>query len=81
MQFPEFLAFRARSRARSDRPEHVADMVSLDDLVPSATPEERIDAAYTEITDDLRAAFLKRVITGTPQFFEKIVVDLLTSMG
>jgi restriction system protein len=81
MQFPEFLAFRKRSRSRTDRPEHVADVYALDDLVPSATPEERIEAAYGEITNELRAALLDRVTKGTPLFFEKVVVDLLTSMG
>ena len=81
MQFPEFLAFRERSRARSERPGRTVDVYSLDDLAPSATPEERIEAAYSEITNELRAALLNRVIKGTPQFFEKVVVDLLTSMG
>jgi restriction system protein len=81
MEFPEFLEFRARSRSRSDAPGRTADVYSIDDLVPSATPEERIDLAYTEITNKLRAAILDHVIKGTPQFFEKVVVDLLTSMG
>lgn len=81
MRFPEFVAFRARSRSRSDRPERTAEVYALDDLAPSATPEERIDLAYTEITNELRAAILDRVIKGTPEFFEKVVVDLLTSMG
>ena len=81
MRFPEFLAFRERSRSRSDRPERIADVYSLDDLAPSATPEERIEAAYGEITNELRAALLDRVVKGTPLFFEKVVVDLLTSMG
>src|ERR687891_829785 len=58
MQFPEFLAFRERSRSRSDKPERVADVYSLDELAPSATPEERIDAAHVEITNELRAALL-----------------------
>jgi restriction system protein len=81
MQFPEFLEFRARSRTRSDGPGPAADVYSIDELAPSATPEERIDLAYAEIVNELRAAILDRVIKGTPQFFEKVVVDLLTSMG
>lgn len=81
MHFPEFMAFRARSRSRFDRPERLADVSSFEDLAPSTTPEERIDAAYTEIINELRAALLDRVIKGTPKFFEKVVVDLLTSMG
>jgi restriction system protein len=56
-------------------------MLSTEDVVPSATPEERIEAAYTEITNELRAALLERISKGTPRFFEKLVVDLLTGMG
>jgi restriction system protein len=81
VQFPEFLAFRERSRTRSDTPQRTLDVYSLDDLAPSATPEERIEAAHGEITNELRAALLDRVMRGTPHFFEKVVVDLLTSMG
>jgi hypothetical protein len=36
--------------------------------VPSATPDERIEAAHTEITDELRSAILDRVASATPQF-------------
>lgn len=82
MQFPEFLEFRARSRSRQGNGmEPISEVLSTEDLVPSATPEERIEAAHTEITNELRAAILGRIASGTPQFFEKVVVDLLTSMG
>jgi restriction system protein len=53
----------------------------LGELAPTDTPEDRIETAYTEITDELRAALLDGVTKGTPTFFEKVVVDLLTSMG
>jgi restriction system protein len=82
MRFPEFLEFRARSRSRQGNGfEPISEVRSTDDLVPSATPEERIETAHTEITNELRAAILERIARGTPQFFEKVVVDLLTSMG
>ena len=83
MQFPEFRGFRERSRSRpgNNGLEPISEVLSPEDLVPSATPEERIEAAYTEITNQLRAAILDRISKGTPRFFEKIVVDLLTGMG
>jgi len=82
MHFPEFLEFRARSRSRQGNgAEPISEVLSTEDLVPSATPEERIEAAHTEITNELRAAILDRITKGTPQFFENVVVDLLTSMG
>lgn len=83
MHFPEFREFRARSRSRPANGglEPISEMLSTEDVVPSATPEERIEAAYTEITNELRAALLERISKGTPRFFEKLVVDLLTGMG
>ncbi len=83
MHFPEFREFWERSRSRRGNGglEPISEVLSTDDLAPSATPEERIEAAYTEITNELRAAILDRITKGTPQFFEKIVVDLLTKMG
>jgi restriction system protein len=83
MHFPEFREFWKRSRSRPGNGglEPIFEVLSTDDLAPSATPEERIEAAYTEITNELRAAILDRIIKGTPPFFEKVVVDLLTKMG
>jgi restriction system protein len=81
MHFPEFLQFRERSRSRSDGAGPAADVIALEEFAPTATPEERLQTAYNEIIDELRAALLDRVTRGTPEFFEKVVVDLLTSMG
>ena len=47
MQFPEFREFRERSRfhPKKDGLEPISEVLSSDDLAPSATPEERIEAA------------------------------------
>jgi restriction system protein len=81
IEFPEFRDFRDRSRSRSDKPNSDVDIFSLEELTPTSTPEERIEIAYSEITNELRATLLDRVTKGSPRFFEKIVVDLLTGMG
>jgi restriction system protein len=82
MQFAEFREFRERSRSRpGNGSERISEVLPLGELVPATTPEDRIETAYTEITNELRAALLDGVTKGTPQFFEKVVVDLLTSMG
>jgi restriction system protein len=82
MQFAEFREFRVRSRSRpGERSLAVAEGLPLSELTPTSTPEDRIEIAYNEITDELRAALLDGVTKGTPRFFEKVVVDLLTSMG
>jgi restriction system protein len=76
-----FLEFRERSRSRGDGAGPVADVIALEEFAPAATPEERLQTAYNEIVNQLRAALLARIVRSTPEFFEKVVVDLLTAMG
>ena len=48
---------------------------------PEITPEERLEGAHEELRDALADDLQKRVRTGTPRFFEHLVVRLLTAMG
>lgn len=50
-------------------------------VASDATPEEQIDAAYAAIQSALKADLLQRVLGQTPAFFERLIVDLLVSMG
>jgi len=45
------------------------------------TPEELIDSAFAEINSALSVDLLNRVLAQSPQFFERLVVELLQSMG
>ncbi len=45
------------------------------------TPEELIEEGYQTIRDSLAAEILTEVKTASPQFFEKLVVELLVKMG
>jgi restriction system protein len=47
----------------------------------SATPEELLEQAYQTIRAGLEAELLTRVKSGSPQFFEQVVVELLVAMG
>ena len=80
IQFPEFKDFRSRRHTTvaddSAAPEGAETAQAL-----KATPEELVDAAYSEITEELRANLLDRIVAGTPAFFEKLIVDLLVAMG
>jgi len=40
-----------------------------------------IEAAYQEITDELRSTLLNRIVAASPTFFERVVLDLLIAMG
>lgn len=73
-QYPEFLEFRSKKKS----PDTPSVTVDSDE---SATPEERIDTAYTEITAALKDELLDKVLEASPTFFEKLIVKLLVSMG
>lgn len=47
----------------------------------SISPNEQIEEIYTEINESLISDLLDIIRTQTPQFFEKLVVDLLIKMG
>lgn len=81
LSFPEFQAFRARSRASQDRSTEAASPDAPVEDESDATPEDRIDAALKEIDVALREALLDRIRAGTPAFFERLVIELLTKMG
>ncbi len=79
-EIPEFLAFYSPAKVRS---EDVipSDQTMVADADPSRTPEEQIVAASTLLDEAVRDALLARILEGTPQFFEKLIVDLLLAMG
>jgi restriction system protein len=79
-QFPEYQAFKAKKIAK------LAAVVGKSDgdaetVDPDITPDEQLDAAYKELRETLADELLHRVRTGTPKFFEHLVVDLLVAMG
>ncbi len=74
-QFPEYIEFRETVRERSE--EEVAEDEDLSGL----TPEEALENAYQRIRSDLSEKLLSHVLSSTPGFFEKLVVELLVKMG
>lgn len=73
-QFPEFLEFRNTSREPTQSPE-------APETTSDQTPEESLEAAYQKVHDDLASEILQMVKDNPPQFFERVVVDLLVRMG
>jgi len=55
-----------------------AEKAAADDLL---TPDEVMRTAHRQVEDALADALLQRVRSGTPAFFEKVVVNLLIAMG
>lgn len=77
-QFSSFQAFRARTGSKT-RQAHEANPDSGADQ--TIDPNERLALAYREIREALAADLLDQVKQATPQFFERLVVDLLVAMG
>jgi restriction system protein len=68
-QYPSFLEFKTR-RGQTEN-------VTADRLPPGVTPEEAIETAYRDLRSALAEDILERVLSCTPQFFERLVVELL----
>ena len=75
-QYPEFLEFKTRSNTESTTTE-------IDTTVPTEerTPREVMEDAYVTIRGGLIGELLEQVMHSSPSFFERLVVDLLVSMG
>jgi restriction system protein len=79
-QFPEFAEFRKGSGAKRPRPGTRTTLPELA-VTDTATPEERIDAAYQELRQALIAEVRDRISTISPSAFEDLVLDVLHAMG
>ena len=75
-QFPEYNAFAA---LRHDAAE--AEPSALEPLSATETPEEILEESYQELRRRLADELLDRIKACDPKFFEKLVVDLLVTMG
>lgn len=75
-QFPEFLAFKSRSRGPTQHTGIESKSPSLDE-----SPEERLESAWEELRAGLAQELLERMKAVSASFFERLVVDLLVKMG
>ena len=77
LQFDGFRTFI--QQRHDDQSTEVAEVVTVAD--PSATPEETLEESYQAIRKKVEADLLDAVKQASPQFFEKLVVELLVKMG
>jgi restriction system protein len=74
-QFPEYIAFRdLRHTSTAEAPDQ-------DSGTEATTPEEGLDSAYQRLRVDLEAELLDQVMSASPAFFERLVIELLVQMG
>jgi restriction system protein len=74
-RFPEFVSFRQLSRRTGE------DEPRSGEETPDATPEELLEQSYEKLREALAAEVLSRVMSASPAFFERLVVELLVRMG
>lgn len=78
-QFPEFIAFKTRTRDEGSESE--GEALTSPTVDTTDTPDERMRKAHAEVTAELREELLERLLTSTPSFFERVIVQLLLRMG
>lgn len=74
-QYPEFIEFHSPKSNSTPEPKTSEDTDVIE------TPEEILQKAYQSIRNDLEAELLDNIKANTPEFFEKLVVDLMVGMG
>jgi len=71
-RYKEFLEFRGKRR-EPKKPDH-------GEAVP-ANPEEALEAAYQELQENLAIELIQTIKDCSPEFFERLVIDVLVKMG
>ncbi len=71
-RFPEFLAFRKPDKKEEDNggQQHVV-----------RTPEEALEAAHQTLKESLAEEIIQVIKQCSPEFFERLVIDVLVKMG
>ena len=75
-QYPEFIEFRT-SKGKAEQ----SSVPVAEEATDAETPEEALEAAHAKIEASLASEVLARVKAGLPDFFERMVVELLLKMG
>lgn len=73
-QFAEYLEFKKQSNSNSD-PQYSAPSTSKE------TPQEQLESSYQTLRLELAQDILQRLRACSPQFFERVVLDLLVALG
>ena len=76
-QFPEYVEFITPKKSTGIA--NVAELGSLE--VSNETPEETLAIGYLKLRKQIESDLLERIKARPPEFFEQLVVKLLTTMG
>ena len=75
-RFPEFIEFRDASR--NNRETTTTESVAV---ATEQTPEEALELAHQSLRLSLAQDILSRILSCSPTFFDRLVVELLVKMG
>lgn len=78
---PTYEAAWEEARARKRKNQDGDDEEGTDDGESTATPLEVIERTMRGLRADLRRRLLAAILEQTPEFFEQLVLDVLTAMG
>lgn len=74
-KFPEFVDFKSKSNDEED------DNGNTISNFENETPKEVLENAYQTLREDLAQELLDKIKDSPPDFFEKLVIDVLIAMG
>ncbi|MEO7672601.1 MAG: restriction endonuclease [Pyrinomonadaceae bacterium] len=84
-QYPEFVEFLNRKTLKKKSRGLISNQVVIDletgTAVTQSTPEESLEDAFQTIRNSLASDILEQVKSCSPQFFERLVVELIVKMG
>lgn len=80
-RFPSFREFQSRSRSDSERDADDEGGDTNTNGNASLAPDEAMRAAQQRLEQALAAELLERILASPPEFFERMVVKLLSGMG
>jgi restriction system protein len=75
-QYESFRLFRARSNKEQEN-----GNIPAQEPGSEQTPEDAMASAYARVRKNLEAELLEQIKACSPEFFERLVVDLVVSMG
>ena len=77
-QYPEFVEFQTVKKPKDKGTDSQSTLFQTD---IDQTPEETLEYAYLKLKGDLAKEVLDIVMSCSPAFFERLVIDLLIAMG
>ena len=76
-RYDDFVEFQSIKKVKKDK----SDLVQSSIDVAAQSPEESLEYAYQKLHSELSIELLNLIKSCSPDFFEKLVIDLLIKMG